>query len=166
MIFYIYPLWLRKVAIFVYLMIHRKRDGKKAWVSRLILIQIFHTNILISKYLKIMLCSIKVKKLATLISSLVTIRMFTVDVVLYSKTKWCILVVMGIQNKWVYWNMYLSVNEIFIKVSVIDNCQMTRLDDLPFDYGWGSCNTFLEPNPRVLLCFSSNDPKVCHKWVF
>ena len=68
----------------------------------------------------------------------------------------------GIKDKWVYENMYFTVIENFIKVSQIENCQMTRIGDLPFDYYRGSCNTFLEPNPRVLLCFSDNDPKVCH----
>ena len=39
---------------------------------------------------------------------------------------------------------------------------MTRIGDLPFDYAYGSCNTFLEQNPKVLLCFDWIDPKVCH----
>ena len=124
---------------------------------------IFEINICILKYRKTMLCWIKVTKLSTLISNLVTIPMLKLDVLPYSKAKWCILVVqVGIQNRWVYQNIYLTVIKTFIKVSQIENCQMTRIGDLPFDYKWGSCHTFLEPNPRVLLCFNRDDPKVCH----
>ena len=123
-------------------------------------------NILISKYLKTMLCLIKKTKVATLISNLETVRMLRVDVLLYSRTRWCILVVFSIKDKWVDWSMYLSVIDNIIKVSQIKNCQMTRIGDLPFDYFRGSCNTFLEPNPRVLLCFCSDDPKVCYTWLF
>ena len=123
---------------------------------------IFEINICILKYRKTMLCLIKVTKLLTLISNLMTIRMLTLDVLLYLKAKWCILVVVGMKDKWVYEIMSLIVDKIFIKVSVIENCRMARIGDLPFDYEYGSCNTFLEPNPRVLLCFDRNDPKVCH----
>ena len=57
--------------------------------------------------------------------------------------------------------IYVIVYKNF-KVSKIENCQMTKIGDLPFEYNYGSCNTFLEPNPRVLLCFDRYDPKVCH----
>ena len=127
---------------------------------------IFEINICILKYRKTMLCLIKVTKLSTLISNLVTIPMLKLDVLPYSKAKWCILVVLTMKDKWVYWNVYFTVTEDFIKVSQIENCQMTRIGELPFKYSWGSCNTFLEPNPRVLLCFNRDDPKVCHTLVF
>ena len=45
----------------------------------------------------------------TLISNLEKIRMFTVDVLLYLKARWCILVVITIKDKWVNSNMYFTV---------------------------------------------------------
>ena len=52
------------------------------------------------------------------------------------------------------------------KYFTIKNCEMKReYSKLPFHYYDGSCNSFLEPSPKVLLCFSSfTIPKVtkCH----
>ena len=51
--------------------------------------------------------------------------------------------------------------EFFIKVSIIENCAMKRQSDLSFDFEYGSCNSFLEPKPQILLCFDIDDPQVC-----
>ena len=53
-----------------------------------------------------------------------------------------------------------------IQVSRIEGCKLVRQGDLAFDFTYGSCNSFLEPTPRILLCFSydgTDTPgKVCH----
>ena len=39
---------------------------------------------------------------------------------------------------------------------------------MSFDFYQGACNTFLEPNEKVVLCFNyvdSNDSKICHRSV-
>ena len=50
--------------------------------------------------------------------------------------------------------------------SVIENCEMIQQPDkMPMHFYDGSCASFLEPIPRVLLCFSSftlPTVKKCH----
>ena len=43
--------------------------------------------------------------------------------------------------------------DFFIQVSKIEGCKMVRKGYLSFDFVQGSCNTFLEPTQRILLCF-------------
>ena len=54
----------------------------------------------------------------------------------------------------------------FHQVSKIQGCELVQQGDLPFDFYAGSCNTFLEPTPRILLCFDFahvwKDAHVCH----
>lgn len=53
----------------------------------------------------------------------------------------------------------------FIKASKIEGCKFVTKGELPFDFQDGACNTFLEPTPRILLCFtdqSYSDSKRCH----
>ena len=55
----------------------------------------------------------------------------------------------------------------FIKASKIEGCKFVTKGELPFDFQDGACNTFLEPTPRILLCFtdqSYSDSKRCHMW--
>ena len=47
------------------------------------------------------------------------------------------------------------------KVSKIVGCQLARQPDMAFDLTLPACNTFLEPTPRVLLCFPLSDVKAC-----
>ena len=48
------------------------------------------------------------------------------------------------------------------QASKIEGCMLVRQGDLDFDFTEGSCNSFLQPNPRILLCFDYYDSKVCH----
>ena len=59
---------------------------------------------------------------------------------------------------------YSKICQIFIcfQVSKIVGCKMERQTDLNFDFYDGSCNTFNEPNPKVLLCFDQNNERECH----
>jgi len=54
-----------------------------------------------------------------------------------------------------------------IQVSKIEGCKLVRQGDLNFDFRYGSCNTFIEPMPRILLCFtfipSQEGTKTCHR---
>jgi len=58
--------------------------------------------------------------------------------------------------------LYLQHFDSFIQMSKIEGCKLVRQGDLSFDFIDGSCNTFLEPTPRILLCFGSDGFKVCH----
>ena len=40
-----------------------------------------------------------------------------------------------------------------------------RQPDMTFSMTYPSCNTFLDPTPKVLLCFSVSDVKACHSLV-
>ena len=65
--------------------------------------------------------------------------------------------------------LYFQDFNDFIQVSKIEGCKLVRQGDLSFEFRSGSCNTFIEPTPRILLCFSdygNGRPwKNCHTWV-
>ena len=39
-------------------------------------------------------------------------------------------------------------------------CKLTKIDELPFDFVNGACNTF--SSIGILFCFAINAPKECH----
>ena len=44
------------------------------------------------------------------------------------------------------------------QISVVTECKLKRLGDLPFIFPWGTCGTFIiESLPTVLLCFNWKD---------
>ena len=49
------------------------------------------------------------------------------------------------------------------KISVVSECTVKRLGDLPFDFNIGSCGTFIiDSLTTILLCFSwTNDRRSC-----
>jgi len=49
-----------------------------------------------------------------------------------------------------------------LKVSKIIGCQLVRQQDMIFEFYKGSCNTFTEPEPKVLLCFDLNRSQTCY----
>ena len=51
---------------------------------------------------------------------------------------------------------------IFQTVSKIVGCQLVKQSDMAFDLSHPACNTFLEPTPKVLLCFPHEDVQGCH----
>lgn len=53
------------------------------------------------------------------------------------------------------------IKQIF-KASKIKDCKLVRQTNLIFDFERGSCNTFVESTPKVLLCFDENESKRCH----
>ena len=62
---------------------------------------------------------------------------------------------------------YLTDSNRLIKASKIEGCKLVEKRELPFDFKDGACNTFLEPTPRILLCFAdegygNDDSKRCH----
>ena len=107
-------------------------------------------------------------------------------VVLLWWVNWCILVVKKIKDKYVsqefifgmmhsriflsristlphqryFW--YLNFNLNFLKVLKLDGCRMIRQPDLSFDVVAPACNSFAGRIPRILICFSYYDTKVCH----
>ena len=45
------------------------------------------------------------------------------------------------------------------QMSKVQNCKLRRVGKLPFDFGYGGCNTF---SFGIMLCFSSNAARECH----
>ena len=50
----------------------------------------------------------------------------------------------------------------YFQASKIKDCKLVRQKDLIFDFKDGSCNTFTEDTPKVLLCFDEIESKRCH----
>ena len=45
---------------------------------------------------------------------------------------------------------------------MVSDCTLKRLGDLPFDFQWGTCGTFMiESLPTILLCFGANEETKC-----
>ena len=66
-----------------------------------------------------------------------------------------------------YYESDLSKDE-FIQQAVytyskIEKCKLTHAGEMPFEYHDGSCNSFWNPKPIILLCFSWNTSKDCHR---
>jgi hypothetical protein len=47
------------------------------------------------------------------------------------------------------------------QVSKIVGCKLEHQTDLTFDFTHGACNTFTQPEPKVLLCFGTSNEKDC-----
>ena len=50
-------------------------------------------------------------------------------------------------------------NEHLFKISKVQDCKLKKVDDLPFDFYRGGCNTF---DFGIMLCFSESATKECH----
>merc|ERR550534_713600 len=48
------------------------------------------------------------------------------------------------------------------QVSKVVGCSLKRVGVLPFNFYYGSCNTFAFPEEKVLLCFDLNHSQSCH----
>ena len=55
-----------------------------------------------------------------------------------------------------------KLHNTFFKLSKIVGCKLERQGDLIFDFDKGSCNTFSQPDPKVLLCFDMTNTQECH----
>ena len=45
---------------------------------------------------------------------------------------------------------------------MVSDCTLKRLGDLPFDFTFGTCGTFIiDSAPRILLCFDDNERRKC-----
>ena len=54
--------------------------------------------------------------------------------------------------------MYFGGTPNSKQYSIIRGCQVERqYSEMPFDYFRGACNSFMEPTPKVLLCFNYYD---------
>ena len=51
-----------------------------------------------------------------------------------------------------FYIIYYTENYLSIKVHKVIGCELVKQTDLEFKFNHGSCNSFLEPNPKVLLC--------------
>ena len=48
------------------------------------------------------------------------------------------------------------------QISVVSECTVKRLGDLPFDFAWGTCGTFMiDSLPTILLCLDGNEERKC-----
>ena len=61
-------------------------------------------------------------------------------------------------------NKLYSRNNLYIQfqVSKIVGCEMVRQNDMTFDFYLGSCNSFAQPKPRILLCFDDKRSSECN----
>ena len=50
----------------------------------------------------------------------------------------------------------------FQTVGKIVDCRLDWQSLMDFDLSYPACNTFLEPTPKVLLCFHEYDDKLCY----
>ena len=66
-------------------------------------------------------------------------------------------------NRQVNSQIFLNCNIVIqFQVSKIIGCKMVRQNDLAFDFNDGSCNSFVQPKPRILLCFDWHHATECH----
>ena len=54
---------------------------------------------------------------------------------------------------------------ILFQASKIVGCKLERQTDLIFDFYAGACNTFNQPEQKVLLCFDYTNTRQCHTLV-
>ena len=45
----------------------------------------------------------------------------------------------------------------YLKAFMIIGCQVVRLPDLPFNFRYGSCNTFKQSEEKALMCFGNTN---------
>ena len=70
--------------------------------------------------------------------------------------------ILAVVNKWVLWQLNYFDWMLILKASKIIGCRLERQSDLSFEFTYGTCNTFVQPTPRVLLCFPYTDANLCH----
>ena len=53
--------------------------------------------------------------------------------------------------------LIFQTNKSFLydKISKIEDCSLRGVGQLPIDFDYGACGTFLFPEQRVMLCFRS-----------
>ena len=56
----------------------------------------------------------------------------------------------------------MSLEYHLFKISVVSECTIKRLGDLPFYFEYGTCGTFMiDSSPSILLCFGDNERRKC-----
>ena len=57
--------------------------------------------------------------------------------------------------------------KFYLKVSIVKQCQLERIDDLDYDVFGAACGVFSQNFEKeiALLCFSAFDSTGCHRWV-
>ena len=48
-------------------------------------------------------------------------------------------------------------------IQKIENCALKLVDELPFDFHYGTCGTYLFPDERIFLCFGDKTGKKCRR---
>ena len=98
--------------------------------------------------------------------NMVKVQMLFMVVELLWWEKCSILVEVVLRND-TYESFILTGFELFFQMSKIEGCQLVQQGDLSFDFYAGSCNTFIIPTQRILLCFNyaPEGTKTCHTWV-
>lgn len=65
-----------------------------------------------------------------------------------------------------YCDVFLkNVSNIYIKVSKVIDCELTRIGDLSFEFYWGACGTFKFPEERIMLCFAATGRNTCERLI-
>ena len=51
------------------------------------------------------------------------------------------------------------------QISTVEGCSLMRIGNLPYDFDYGTCNTFTlreTIDEEVLMCFDTKDNRGCH----
>jgi len=58
--------------------------------------------------------------------------------------------------------IFISFKYHPLQISLVSECTLKRLGDLPFDFRFGTCGTFMiNRSPTILLCFDYNERRKC-----
>ena len=48
-------------------------------------------------------------------------------------------------------------------IKKIVNCGLKSIGELPFEFHYGTCGTYLFPDERIFICFGDDDGKKCQR---
>ena len=70
---------------------------------------------------------------------------------------------MSLESNHIEWYVSNNNPNIYIKVSKVIDCELTRIGDLSFEFYWGACGTFKFPEERIMLCFAETGKTTCER---
>ena len=65
----------------------------------------------------------------------------------------------------ILWRSFSTQPTFEIKISKIENCGLQRIGELPNEFDFGACGTFIfAAEERVMFCFPSSGRNQCFRW--
>ena len=69
-----------------------------------------------------------------------------------------------ISRYYIFIAIFFNTVNIEIQISKIENCGLQRIGELPKEFDFGACGTFIfAAEERVMLCFPSSGRKKCFR---